>query len=151
MLLSTLLEQNATNYYKMLVIVDNSHQEDKIISALTGQGWTAIDVEAEVLKLISDMPPEKIKLRIGDAIKQWFNGLPDKIILYNTSILYSPDLGRLNPVGAFKYKARERELIVLLEGQEHSERIVYSQYGRPDHCEMDVSELIHTRMEAIEL
>ncbi len=85
----------------MLVIVDNSRQHEKIINALKNKEWNSYDVTEEVLRLLESIPAEKRKLRIGAKIKEWFNGLPDKVILYNTNILYSPDLGKLNPIGAF--------------------------------------------------
>ncbi len=145
----TLIEQNRTNHYKLLVIVDNNKEHDKIIEMLEKEGWVAYDVTEKLLKMIEDVPQEKVKLRIGDQIKKWIKNLPDKIILYNTNILFSPELGKLNPVGAFKYKARDREIIVFVEGHASGNRIQYSTYGRDDHAEMDVSELIHVRMEDI--
>jgi len=148
--LSELIKQLQTNYYKMLVIVDNGHQEEKIIRPLQAEGWTAVDVTDAILKLIETIPENKLKVRIGGKIKEWFNSLPDRLVLYNTSILYSPELGRLNPVGAFKYKSREKEIVVLLEGHLSGNRIQYSQYARPDYTEMDVSEVIHARMEDID-
>ncbi|MDR9788363.1 MAG: BREX-3 system P-loop-containing protein BrxF [Peptococcaceae bacterium MAG4] len=150
MKLSELIKQLQTNYYKMLVIVDNGHQEEKIIRPLQADGWTAVDVTDAILKLIETIPENKLKVRIGGKIKEWFNSLPDRLVLYNTSILYSPELGRLNPVGAFKYKSREKEIVVLLEGHLSGNRIQYSQYARPDYTEMDVSEVIHARMEDID-
>ena len=51
MQLSTYLEQNSTNHYKMLVIVDNNHQQDKIINALQDKGWTSYDVEENIIKI----------------------------------------------------------------------------------------------------
>jgi hypothetical protein len=56
----------------------------------------------------------------------------------------------MNPVGAFKYKSREKEIIVIVNGQAYGEKIRYSEPGRDDFCEMDVSELIHSRIEDIE-
>ncbi len=150
MKLSEMIKQLQTNYYKMLVIVDNGHQEEKIIRPLQAEGWTAVDVTDAILKLIETIPENKLKVRIGGKIKEWFNSLPDRLVLYNTSILYSPELGRLNPVGAFKYKSREKEIVVLLEGHLSGNRIQYSQYARPDYTEMDVSEVIHARMEDID-
>jgi len=147
--LQTLIEQNRTNHYKLLVIVDNNHQHQKILETLEKDGWTAYDVNENVLKLIEDIPNEKVKLRIGDKIKQWIKSLPEKIILYNTNILYSPELGNLNPVGAFKYKARDREIIVFIEGYVSGNRIQYSTHGRDDYSMMDVSEIIHVRLEDI--
>ncbi len=150
MQLDTLLEQNRTNHYKMLVVVDNNKEYEKIVNALKDDGWTCYDVEENILRIIETIPEKKIKVRIGDKIKEWVNSLPDRVILYNNNILYSPDLGKLNPVGAFKYRSRDKECIVILEGQVSGNRIQYSEYRKEDHVEMDVSELIHVKMEDID-
>jgi len=151
MQLNTYLEQNRTNHYKMLVIVDNNHQHEKIINALQNEGWTSYDVNENILKIIENVPENKIKVRIGSKIKEWANKLPDRVILYNTNILYSPELGKPNPVAAFKYRTRDRECILILEGSVSGNRIQYSEYGKEDHVEMDVSELIHVKMEDIDV
>jgi len=148
--LAQVVEQNSTNYYKMLVIVDNGHQHQRIVTAMKSKGWHEFDVTAKIIELLEAIPEDKRKLRIGAKIKEWFNSLPDKVILYNTTILYSPELGKLNPVGAFKYKARDKEILLIIEGHSSGNRIVYSQYGRPDYCELDVSELIHVKMEDLD-
>ena len=150
MKLDKLLEQNRSNHYKMLVVVDNNKQHEKIISTLKSKGWGDCDITDNILRLLSDIPEEKRKLRIGTKIKEWFNSVPDHVILFNTNILYSPELGKLNPVGAFKYKARDKEIILIVEGHISGNKIIYSEYGRPDFTEMDVSELIHIRMEDID-
>ena len=148
--LQTLLEQSRTNHYKTLVIVDNNKQQDRIINALKELDWAAFDVTDKVLEMIEGIPEGKVKLRIGDLLKKWFTNFPDKVILYNTTILYSPNLGRLNPVGAFKYKSRTKETILIMEGRVSGDRIQYSDYGKEDYSEMDVSELIHIKMEDID-
>jgi len=135
----------------MLVIVDNNHQHEKIINALQNEGWTSYDVNEKILKIIENVPENKIKVRIGSKIKEWANKLPERVILYNTNILYSPELGKPNPVAAFKYRTRDRECILILEGSVSGNRIQYSEYGKEDHVEMDVSELIHVKMEDIDV
>lgn len=150
MKLETLLEQNRSNYYKMLVIVDNAGQHAMITEALAPQGWHTYNVTDYIIESVERIPENERKLRIGRILKEWFKELPDKVIIYDTSILYSPELGRLNPVGAFKYKSREKEIIVIMNGQIYGERIRYSEPGRDDYTEMDVSELIHSRIEDIE-
>lgn len=149
--LNTLVKQNSSNYYKMLVIVDNSNQHDIIIKALSDKGWQAVDVTEASLHILERIPENQRIFEFGDALKKWFRELPDRVIFYNTSILYSPELGQLNPVGAFKYKSREKEIIVIMNGQLYGERIQYSELGRDDYCEIDISELIHTKIEDIEL
>lgn len=151
MQLNTYLGQNRTNHYKMLVIVDNNHQHEKIINALQNEGWTSYDVNENILQIIENVPENKIKVRIGSKIKEWAKKLPDRVILYNTNILYSPELGKPNPVAAFKYRTRDRECILILEGSVSGNRIQYSEYGKEDHVEMDVSELIHVKMEDIDV
>lgn len=134
----------------MLVVVDNNNQQDKVIEKLKGDGWEAYDVTKNIVEITKGIPEAKIKLRIGEQIKKWVKSLPDKIILYNTNILYSPELGRLSPIGAFKYKSRDREIILFVEGHASGNRIRYSSYDRDDYSEMDVGELIHVRMEDID-
>ena len=73
MQLKTFLEQNRTNHYKMLIIVDNNHQQDKIISALKEEGWKSYDVNENILKIIENIPENKVKVRIGNKIKEWSN------------------------------------------------------------------------------
>lgn len=151
MKLSDLLEQNRTNYYKMLVIVGDNRRPVSLISALKEHGWSEYDVNRTVLRLMGDVPQDKMKLRIGKVIKEWALSLPDKAILYNGNILYSPDFGKLNPVGAFKYRSRNKEMIVILDGHLAGNKVRYSEIGRDDFNEMDVSELICVRMEDIDV
>lgn len=145
-----LLKQNADNHYKMVVIVDNGSHNDKIMKLLEKSGFTSYNVESSIIKILEKIPPEKHKLRIGDKIKDWVNGLPPKNIFFNTNILYSPDLGKLNPVNAFKYKARDREIIVFAAGKLSGNKIQYSEHGLPDYNEIDVSELIAIKLEDID-
>jgi len=151
MKLEELIRQNRSNHYKLLVIVDNNKQHQKLIDKLKDDGWAAYDVTKNIVEMTKNIPEDKIKLRIGEQIKKWVKSLPEKIILHNTNILYSPELGRLNPVGAFKYKARDREIILFVEGHASGDRIRYSSFEREDYSEMDVGELIHVRMEDIDV
>ena len=73
---------------------------------------------------MSNVPMDKIKLRIADEIKKWVLSLPNKVIFYNANILYSPDFGKLNPISAFKYRARNKEIIVIMEGRLYGNRPV---------------------------
>jgi len=151
MKLRDLIEENRKNYYKMLVIVDNNQQYEPVLSNLKENGWTVYDITAEILHLIEGVPEKKRKIRIGETIKKWFNNLPEQVVFYNTNILYSPELGRLNPIGAFKYRSRTNEIVIFVEGHVSGNRIKYSEFGRSDYTEIDVSELIHVKMEEIDV
>ena len=54
-------------------------------------------------------------------------------------------------MGAFKYRSRDRECVAIVEGSVYGNRIQYSEYGKDDHVEMDVSELIHVKMESLDV
>lgn len=151
MKLSELINHNRANHYQLLVIVDNSNDPHRIINALKDEGWKAVNVNKNALQLMGNVPMDKIRLRIADEIKKWVLSLPDKVIFYNPNILYSPDFGKLNPVSAFKYRSRNKEIILIMEGQLTGNRLTYSQHGRPDYTEMDVGELICVRMEDIDV
>ncbi len=151
MKLTELLKHNRANHYQLLVIVDNSNDPHRIINALKDEGWKAVNVNKNALQLMGNVPMDKIRLRIADEIKKWVLSLPDKVIFYNPNILYSPDFGKLNPVSAFKYRSRNKEIILIMEGQLTGNRLTYSQHGRPDYTEMDVGELICVRMEDIDV
>jgi PleD family two-component response regulator len=71
MKLETLLEQNRSNYYKMLVIIDNARQNEKITGALAPKGWQAFNVTDHILELVEHIPENERKLRIGRIIKEW--------------------------------------------------------------------------------
>ena len=147
--LAELVRQANTNHYRMLLVLDNEHQSEVFLSKLEAEGWKGYDVEQAVLSMLEQVPENKVKLRISGEIKKWFLQLPERVVLYNTTILYSPELGRLNPVGAFKYKSRENLVIVLAEGRLAGQKLQYSEYNRPDYTEVDVSEIICARLEDI--
>ena len=147
--LAELVRQANTNHYRMLLVLDNEHQSEGFLQRLEAEGWKGYDVEQAVLSMLEQVPENKVKLRISGEIKKWFLQLPESVVLYNTTILYSPELGRLNPVGAFKYKSRENLVIVLAEGRLAGQKLQYSEYNRPDYTEVDVSEIICARLEDI--
>ena len=147
--LAELVRQANTNHYRMLLVLDNEHQSEAFVQRMEAEGWTGYDVEQAVLAMLEQVPENKVKLRITGEIKKWFLQLPERVVLYNTTILYSPELGRLNPVGAFKYKSRENLVIVLAEGRIAGQKLQYSEFNRPDYTEVDVSEIICARLEDI--
>ena len=78
MKLETLLERNRSNYYKMLVIVDNARQHGKIIEALHPQGWQAFNVTDHLL-VTRAYPGKQTPLCIGRIIKEWFRNCQTRL------------------------------------------------------------------------
>ncbi len=59
-------------------------QRDKIVGYLQNQGWTLVNVENELVGLLSDLDEgEEPSHDIGQKIKEWFHTKPDNLILVN--------------------------------------------------------------------
>jgi hypothetical protein len=62
------------------------------------------------------------------------------LFLDNIELLFSPEVGRLNPVDLFKKISRDRVVVLSLPCRMTSRtRAEYSQPGRPDHMSLDLS------------
>ncbi|ADL12900.1 BREX-3 system P-loop-containing protein BrxF [Acetohalobium arabaticum] len=149
--LDDLIRVSRDNHYKLLTLVgDNPAKVDEITAYLEDKDWEVYDVEENVLDLIEDIPEGKIYLRIGDKIKKWVNTLGDRIVLTNTSILCSPELDKITPLGAFKYLMRgSREAVLFLDARIRDNKAIYSRPGRDDYCEMDLSEVISEQIDNV--
>ncbi len=150
MQLHQLLEQNRSNHFKLLILVDNSQQKDAIIERLQQEGWICYDVGDEIQKIIQDMPEDEIQVGIAGKIKDWAVNLPEKVILYNTNILHSPEFGDINPVSVFRYRSRVRQIVLFVEGNLHGDHLIYSEYGRADNADIDVREFITAKVDEID-
>jgi hypothetical protein len=147
-----LLSASRDNHYKLLTLVgDEEAQKKSIISYLKEKDWKVYDVERVVLDLIEDIPENKISKRIGKKLKEWVKEQGKKIVLYNTSILYSPELKLQGPVEAFRYPMRgEREGIIFINGRLRDNKVIYSTPDKEDHMEVDLSKVIFCRLTEVE-
>lgn len=64
----------------------------------------------------------------------------EPLFVDNVELLFSPELGRINPVDTFKRIARQRPVVLALPGRRIGGQIEYSQVGRADYMAMPVSE-----------
>ena len=56
----------------------------------------------------------------------------------NVELLFSPELGRVNPVDTFKRIARQRPVVLALPAARVGNAIVYSELGRKDYMRIPV-------------
>mgnify|MGYP000417962310 CR=1 FL=1 len=148
-----LLRANRDNHYKLLTIVgDEESKKKSIISYLKEKGWKIYDVEKIVLDLIKDIPENKISKRIGKKLKEWVKDQGENIVLYNTSILYSPELKLRGPVEAFRYPMRgEREGVIFINGRLRDNKVIYSTPDKEDHMEVDLSKVIFCKLTDVKI
>ena len=148
-----LLQANRNNHYKLLTLIGSEEAKRKeIINYLQDKGWQVHDVEKAVLDLAGDIPDGKIGLRIGKKLKDWVKEKDDKIILTNTSIIYSPELKQKDPVESFRYTMRgEKEAVIFVEGRLRNNKVIYSTPDKDDFEEVDLSKVVYCRLTEVEI
>jgi predicted ribonuclease YlaK len=64
------------------------------------------------------------------------------LFIDNVELLFSPEVGRINPVDTFKKVARQRPILLALPARRHGGAVEYSVLGRKDHMSMPLEECI---------
>lgn len=149
--IKTLINENRTNHYKLLTIVGNNpSRADRILEYLKKENWQIDDVEDVIIKISEEMPYDKLKLRIGREIKRWVQNLGNHVALINSNVLYSEDMGKINPFNAFKYTMRgNREGILFLDAKLKNNLAIYSTPDRPDYQEFELSDVLFIDIERV--
>lgn len=65
----------------------------------------------------------------------------------NVELLFSPELGKINPVDTFKRISRQRQVVLALPARRHGAYAEYSTLGREDHMRMPLEEYPVIEME----
>jgi hypothetical protein len=60
----------------------------------------------------------------------------EPLLIDNVELLFSPELGRLNPIDTFKRISRERPVIVAIPARRVGNTAEYSTLGQADHFKM---------------
>ena len=151
--ITTLIEGNRTNHYKLLTIVGNNQVKiDQILEYLMKNDWEIHDVEEKVLEIAEKIPNDRLKLRIGTEIKKWVRKLGNHIILINSNILYSKEMDKIGPFRAFKYCMRgEKEGILFLDAKLRGNLSIYSTPDRLDYLEIELSDVLFIDLEKVEV
>jgi len=148
-----LIKINRDSHYKLLTLVGSEeNHKNNIIDYLKNNGWNVYDIEEVILDLIEDIPENKIGIKIGDKIKQWLSDQENKIVLTNTSIIYSPELNLIDPVETFRYAMRgDKEAVIFIEGKMRDSKVIYSTPDKQDHKDIDISRIVSERITEVEV
>lgn len=78
---------------------------------------------------------------------------PDRRALFidNVELLFSPELGRINPVDTFKRNSRQRRIVLALPARRRGAYAEYSTLGRQDHMRIPLEEYTVIQMEEEEV
>ncbi|KXS48592.1 BREX-3 system P-loop-containing protein BrxF [Halanaerobium congolense] len=148
-----LIKINRDSHYKLLTLVGSEeNHKNNIIDYLKNNGWDVYDIEEVILDLVENIPENKIGLKIGDKIKEWLSDQKNKIVITNTSIIYSPELNLINPVETFRYAMRgDKEAVIFIEGKMRDDKVIYSTPDKQDHKDIDISRIVSERITEVEV
>lgn len=71
------------------------------------------------------------------------------LLVDNVELLFSPELGRINPVDTFKRISRQRPVVLALPARRQGMHAEYSALGRADHMLMPLEEFTVLEMEQL--
>ena len=145
--INLLLKQANNLRLKLLAIVGQNEDRKKgIISYLKSKNWILIDVESELLSIKEKLQyseKDEEYLLISKEIKQWFESKPNNVILTNASILYHNIFQKMSPIGAFKYRTRNKNAIIFLEDENIlRNRISHSSIGEEDYYDEEIKDIL---------
>lgn len=140
------LQEAEQNYFKLLVIPSEPAGEKGIIDFLESRGWSPYDMTREFLRILDSIPRDKWQLRGSIELDRWLSNLPgEKSVFHSVDLLFSPELGKIDPVRTLKYFSRGRRSVLLFPGRINGQRAEFSIEGKPDYMVMDVSEVLCVR------
>ena len=141
--LAAYLSEAEQNHFKLLIVPESAINKEKMIAFLKTKEWQEFNVTKEFLDILKDIPKEKMRLRGSIELEKWLQNLKgDKFIFYNIDMLFSPELGKIDPIRLFKYFSRNHRSVLFFPGRIRGSRAEYSLEGKPDHMVMDVSEVL---------
>ncbi len=69
------------------------------------------------------------------------------LLVDNIEILFSPDLGKINPIDTFKRIARQRSVVLAMPARRQGAYVEYSALGREDHMRIPIEDYVTLEME----
>jgi chromosomal replication initiation ATPase DnaA len=70
------------------------------------------------------------------------------LLVDNVEMLFSPQLGQVNPVDTFKRVSRQRPIILALAARRDGNHAEYSTLGRSDYLRMEIGDYVVIDLEA---
>ena len=70
----------------------------------------------------------------------------EPLLIDNVEILFSPELGKLNPIDTFKRMSRQRPVVVALPARRVGNHAEYATIGQADHLKMSLEEFVYLDM-----
>ena len=148
------IQKVASDRHKLIILLGdfNSGKTAVMKDVADEMRGTYLNLNLELTEQLLTLP--RSKYADGVTVHQLIDEICDKvspdrrpIFVDNLEILFSPELGKINPVDTFKRISRERVVVLALPARQHGGYLEYSQMGREDHMQMSIEEYIVLQME----
>lgn len=131
------------NHFKLLVVPEEGVNKEEIITFLKERGWQFYNLTQELLVILDKIPEEKKRLRGSIELEKWLRSLEgDKFVFDNIELLFSPEIGKIDPIRMIKYFSRDHSAVMFFPGRVRGKQAEYSIEGKDDYMIMDVSEVL---------
>ena len=143
---------NGLRFKLWAIVGKNESKKQNIVTYLTETlNWEIVDVQKQLSDLYHELEQlDEPSHDVGLKIKEWFNSLPNQIILINASILYHKAFTKISPIGAFKYNSRNKNCVIFLEDEALiSNRLYYGQSGSDEFFDRDINDILISKIDEI--
>jgi len=133
-------------YHKLVLLVgDFSSGKTRLMRGICDEvGGVYLNINLELTRQLLTIDARTYATKSSNLLKDLCDSQEPNAPLFldNIELLFSPEVGRLNPIHMFKKVSRERVVVLsvpcrLITGT----RAEYSQPGRQDHMSLDLSAL----------
>ena len=131
-------------YHKLVLLVGGfASGKTRLMRRVCDEiGGAYLNVNLELTRELLTIDARKYVTRASRLVKQLCetDGSDRPLFVDNIELLFSPEVGRLNPIDLFKKVSRRRVVVLSLPcrlaGRDSAE---YSEHGRQDHMNLDIS------------
>ena len=139
-------------YHKLVLVVgDFSSGKTRLMRGVCQElGARCVNVNLELTQHLLTIDARTYDTKASDLLKNLCDSQESEgpLFLDNIELLFSPEVGRLNPIDLFKKVSRDRVIVLSLPCRMTSRtRGEYSHPGHPDHMSLDLSGLAVINLE----
>jgi AAA+ ATPase superfamily predicted ATPase len=142
--LLSILDLIKNEYFKLIIITGPfGSGKTRILKKLAERpDFTYLNMNLELTNRLMGIKESDYDTRAQELVKEMIDDYSDTILLIdNIEIFFSSEVGKIDPVSAFKNLARDKIIVISIPGKQRGEKIIYSSLGRKDYLEMDISDL----------
>jgi hypothetical protein len=142
-LFDSFLDDARQNHFKLLIIPEEEINKEEVKDFLKERGWKLYNLTQELLAILEKIPKEKRRLRASIEFEKWLHELDgSKFLFDNIELLFSPEIGKIDPIRMLKYFSRDHTSVMFFPGKVRGKQAEYSIEGKEDYMIMDVSEVL---------